>query len=125
MRLSSEMKRAVELARERADLRDELGTILAQRNQFADAEAPFGEALRLQPNLEQAHFHLGVVHLQGQPLDEAAKELGKAVELASQDAAAHYDFAKTRTAQSRNDEALQELRKTVALKPNWYELQIE
>ena len=84
------MKRAVELARERADLRDGLGTILAQRNQFADAEASFAEALRLQPNLEQAHFHLGVVHLPGQQLDEAAKELGKAVELASQDAAAHY-----------------------------------
>ena len=61
------MKRAVELARERADLQDGLGTILAQRNQFADAEASFAEALRLQPNLEQAHFLLGVVHLQGQP----------------------------------------------------------
>ena len=61
------MKRAVELARERADLRDGLGTILAQRNQFADAEASFAEALRLQQNLEQAHFLLGVAHLQGQP----------------------------------------------------------
>ena len=79
----------------------------------------------MQPKLEQADFHLGVVHLQGQQLDEAAKELGKAVELASQDAAAHYYLAKTLTAQSRNDEALQELRKTVALKPDWYELQIE
>jgi tetratricopeptide (TPR) repeat protein len=63
--------------------------------------------------------------LQGQQLDEAAKELGRAVALASQDAAANYYFAKTLTAQSRNDEALQELRKTVALKPDWYELQIE
>ena len=53
------MKRAVELARERADLRDERGTILAQGNQFADAEPSFGEALRFEPNLEQAHFHLG------------------------------------------------------------------
>ena len=79
----SEMRRAVELAPERADLRDDLGTILAQRNQFADAEVAFKEALRLQPNLEQGHFHLGVVRLQAQQLDEAANELGKAVDTGS------------------------------------------
>ena len=73
----SEMRRAVELAPARADLRDDLGTILAQRNQFADAEAAFQEALRLQPNLEQAHFHLGVMRLQAQQLDEAAERIGQ------------------------------------------------
>ena len=59
----AEMRRAVELAPERADLRDDLGNLLAQRNQFAEAESAFQEALRLQPNLEPAHFHLGVVRL--------------------------------------------------------------
>jgi len=79
----------------------------------------------LQPNLAQAHFHLGVVHLQGQHLDEAAAELAKAVELAPQDAAAHYYLAKTLTAQSKNADALQELQKAATLKPDWPELQIE
>src|SRR6202021_352293 len=91
----SEMQRAVELAPERPDLRDEVGTLLAQRNQFADAEVAFKEALRLQANLEQAHFHLGAVHLQRTQLDEAASEFRIAVELAPQDAAAHYFLAKT------------------------------
>ena len=90
------------------------GRSLAQRNQFADAEAAFKEALRLQPNLEQAHFHLGVVYLQAQQLDEAASELGKAIELAPQDAVAHYYLAKTLTAQSKSADALQELRKAAA-----------
>ena len=73
----TEMRRAVELAPERADFRDELGSILAQHNQFADAEAAFKEALHLQSNLEQAHFHIGVVRLQDQHLEEAAAELEK------------------------------------------------
>ena len=71
----AEMKRAVELAPERADVRDDLGNILAQRNQFADAEVAFKEALRLEPNLEPAHFHLGVVRLQAQQLEDAASRI--------------------------------------------------
>ena len=126
----SEIRRAVELAPQRADLRDELGTILAQRNQFADAEASYKEALRVDPNFEPALFHLGAVHLRGEQLDQAAAELGKAVELVPQDAIAHYYLAKTFTEQakavpSKNADALQELRKAAALKPDWLDAQIE
>ena len=98
----AEMRRAVELAPQRADLPDELGTLLAQRNQFAEAEGAFKEAIRLQPDLESAHFHLGVVRLQQQQLQEADDELQQAVKLNPQDAAAHYYLAKTLTAQSEN-----------------------
>jgi len=106
----TEMRCAVELAPERADLQDDLGNLLAQRNHFADAEAAFKEALRLQTDLEPAHFHLGAVHLQAQQYDEAAVELRRAIELAPQDAVAHYYLAKTFTAQSNGADALQELR---------------
>ena len=126
----AEMQRAVELAPQRADLRDELGTIRAQRNQFADAEESFRESLRLQPDFELAHFHLGVVWLQEQHLEEAASELRKAIELVPKDGLAHYYLAKTLSAQSvsaqsKSPEALEELRKAAALKPDWFDLQIE
>ena len=48
----------------RADIRDDLGTILAQRNRDGEAAVAFKEALRLDPNLELAHFHLGVEQAQ-------------------------------------------------------------
>jgi len=48
----AEMQRAVELAPQRANLRDELGTVMAQQNQFPEAEKQFSEALRLDPSLE-------------------------------------------------------------------------
>ena len=51
--------------------------------------------------------------------------MAKAIELAPQDAVAHYYLAKTLTAQSKSAEALQELRKAAALKPDWFELQME
>ena len=110
---------------ERADLRDELGTILAQQNQFADAEVAFKDALRLQPNLEQAHFHLGVVYLQAQQLDQAASELGQGGRTGSARRCGSLLSSENSNAQSKNAEALQELRKAAALKPDWPELQIE
>ena len=45
-----EMQRAVDLAPQRADLRDDLGTLMAQRNQFEDAEKQYSEAIRLRPD---------------------------------------------------------------------------
>lgn len=68
-----EMRRAVELGRNRADLRDELGTLLAQRNQYVEAAAAYNEAIRLQADFAQAHFHLGVVRLQQNQLNEAVR----------------------------------------------------
>src|SRR5215468_5009825 len=68
----TEMQRAVDLAPKRADIRDELGTILAQRNRDQEATAAFKQALTLNPDLELAHFHLGVEYLHAHNLEEAA-----------------------------------------------------
>src|SRR5207248_6560280 len=85
----AEMRQAVALAPQRAELSDELGTLLAQRSQSAEAAGAFKEAIRLQPGLASAHFHLGVIRLQQQHLEEADDELGQAVKLNPQMRAAH------------------------------------
>ena len=57
-----ELRAAVQLAPERAELHDELGSLLAQQLHLDEAAEEFSEAVRLQPEFADARFHLGVVH---------------------------------------------------------------
>ena len=80
----------MDLQPESADLRDELGSVLAQRSQTDEAAKQFSEALRLQPDFAQAALHLGVVRWQQKQMDEALTLLQRAVQSSPQNAQAHY-----------------------------------
>jgi len=62
-----EFRRAIELEPQRAELHDDLGTVLVQKSDAQGAAAEFSEALRLQPNFASAHFHLGVLRTRKNP----------------------------------------------------------
>jgi tetratricopeptide (TPR) repeat protein len=65
------LKRAVELAPERAFLRNNLGYEYALQNRWAEAERQFREALRLAPGLARAQINLGLTLAQQERYEEA------------------------------------------------------
>lgn len=56
-----------------AQIHDELGSLYAQKRDWAQAEAEFGQALKLDPNMAMAHLHLGYVFQAEQKGDPAAE----------------------------------------------------
>jgi len=79
------MKEASSQEPRNPQLRDYLGTLYAQAQDWANAEAQFSEAVRLKPDSPAAHLHLGFV-LQAEHKGSAAQEWLQAYKLAPQDA---------------------------------------
>src|SRR5437773_11446580 len=89
----TELERAAELEPSRADLHDELGSLLAQNAKLDEAAAQFSAALRLKPDYAQAKLHLGVIRWQQKSLDEALALLQLAVQLDQNNPQSHYYLA--------------------------------
>jgi len=79
------MKEAAAEAGDSAQIHDDLGSLYAQRRDWANAEEQFDEALRLQPDFAEAHLQLGFVFQAEQKGDPAA-EWTQAVTLAPNNA---------------------------------------
>ena len=95
MRLLRRCDSAVELAPQRAELRDELGTMLAQRNQFRRGGRQHSKKRSgCSRGWSRRIFILGVDSSAAAAPGRSGDELGKAVKLNPQDAAAHYYLAK-------------------------------
>ena len=86
----------MELAPERADLRDELD-MLAQQALYDDATTEFRKAIELQPDLDSPHLHLGAILFQ-QNLQEALIHLQTA-NLAPDSAQTYFYLGRPRTKQ--------------------------
>ena len=71
-----------------AEARFRLGAIFNKQNRFADAVPEFEEALKLEPNMVNAHIQLGGALLQLKRAAEAERELKKAYELGGASAGA-------------------------------------
>src|SRR5947207_13324371 len=84
------MREAVDLAQNRPELRDELGSLLAEQNDYALAEGEFRAALKLNPQYEHAMLHLGVALLKLEKQPEAKAALQLAVQTNPQDGVAHF-----------------------------------
>ncbi|MFL6195097.1 MAG: protein kinase domain-containing protein [Thermoanaerobaculia bacterium] len=74
-------------------------------------------ALRLNPNLSEAHVVLGFIHLQSWEWDEVEKEFLRALELNPSNADAYQKYTLFLTAQGRHDEALKAIYKARKLDP--------
>lgn len=77
------MTRAIAADPRNAALEDDLGSIYAQQQRWAEARPHFAAAVRLSPALATAHLHLGLV-MQAQGDLEACNELARAAKLAPQ-----------------------------------------
>lgn len=66
---TAHMKQAVLLDPRNAELRDDLGSLYAQRQDWDRAEEELSEAIRLRPDFAMAHLHLGYVFQAEQKAD--------------------------------------------------------
>jgi len=100
---------------ELAALADALGTILARKRQWAEAQQQFESAIALDDLLASPQLHLGMLMVVQQKLDAALPHLQKAAELAPDDPTAQMNLGEGLTALHRDDEALTALRKAEQL----------
>ncbi|MCI4356317.1 MAG: tetratricopeptide repeat protein [Thermoplasmata archaeon] len=90
----------------------------APSSAFPKARAAAEAALRVDPNLSEAHASLGLVRFQYErDFAGADKELRRAIELNPNYPAAHQFYADYLKAMGRFDEALREMRRALALDP--------
>lgn len=100
---------------ETARLYDALGTVLAQQQQYPDAETHFRRAIALDPALAAPHFHLGSVYLAtNRGPSDALAELSQAHSLAPDVVPYTLDLARALAASGLETEAIALLRETLA-----------
>jgi tetratricopeptide (TPR) repeat protein len=113
------------LAEDRTRAREQLekGKQLYRDDQDAEAVLAFMEAIRLDPDLAEAHFRLGLGYESLGKGEEAESQYKKAVaaykkyfEQNENDAQAHYDFGQTYAGLGQYSDAIREYREATKLK---------
>ena len=113
----AKMRQAAAADPRNADWIDQLGTLYAQQQDWAHAQDAFSAALRLNPELAMAHFHLGVT-LDTEQRAGAIDELSKAYELAPGNPAIALQFGQTLAARGNDADAIPVLRRALELNPD-------
>jgi tetratricopeptide (TPR) repeat protein len=97
-------------------LRDDLGSLYAQAQDWTHAEQEFAEAIRLKPDLAAAHLHLGFV-LQAEQKGDAVQQWLQACKLAPGDAKIALAAGKAVADAGQDDQALPILERAHELEP--------
>ncbi len=84
----------------------------------AEAEAALRDALRLAPELPEAHYNLGALLLESGRSEEGEGHLREAIRLEPEMAAAHYNLGVALFYQARLDEAIASVERSLALDPS-------
>ncbi|MBB6142909.1 tetratricopeptide (TPR) repeat protein [Silvibacterium bohemicum] len=112
----SNMKLAVAGDPQNAEWQDELGSLYAQRQDWADATKAFTAALQLSPDSAMVHLHLGITLQAGQQ-PGALDELKKASQLAPQNAAIALQLGQALANAGQDAQAIPVLRHALELDP--------
>ena len=99
-------------------VRSNLGALLRESNPD-EALVQLSEAVRLKPDLAEAHFDLGNLLKQTGRLDEAVGHYHEAIRLMPNLALAHYNLANTLSQMGRLDEANVSFAEAIRLAPNY------
>jgi tetratricopeptide (TPR) repeat protein len=110
------MKEAIAEDPRNAEWQDELGSIYAMQKDWPNAKSAFNTALKANPNLATAHFHLGAA-LEAQNAPGALDELTKAYQLAPQNSVIALELGQSLAAAGDDEQAVQVLRHAVELDP--------
>ena len=110
------MKEAIAADPQNAESQDELGSIYAQHQDWGQAKEAFNAALRINPELAIAHFHLGMT-LQAQQQPGALDELAKASQLAPQDAEITLELGAALANAGEDQRAIPVLKRALELDP--------
>ncbi len=111
------MKEAAAQSGETAQIHDELGSLYAQRKDWPHAAEEFDRALRMNPNLAEAHLHLGFV-LQAEQKGDSVGEWTEACALAPDDGRIALLAGKALADAGQDDKAVPILERAVHLEPN-------
>jgi len=112
-----ELRRAVDVAPDRAATHVELGRALEAVGHRVDAAEEYRIAIRKDPGLAEAHLDLAEVLAADGKLDAAIGQYEIAVGLVPKSADAHFALAIALLARERTDEGIAELERTLALAP--------
>ena len=110
------MAAAIASEPDNAEWRDELGSLYAKQQKWPEAEAAFREAIRLNPQLAQAHFHLGIA-LESNHDSNALDELKLASQLAPADEQISLEAGKALAAFDQTTAAIDQFRQVLANDP--------
>jgi tetratricopeptide (TPR) repeat protein len=88
----------------------QLGLLLAEQRDKAQASAELEKAIRLAPGLVEAHVALGKLAKESQDWATAVRQFEAVVAWKPKDAAAHYDLAAALKASGQSEEAEHEIR---------------
>jgi tetratricopeptide (TPR) repeat protein len=89
------------------------------KDQLDNAVVELQNAIRLQPDLADAHYTLGVLFWQRGEFDQAAGELQKAIQDRPNYAEAHYTLGTVFKQQGKLPESAAELREAIRLQPEF------
>ncbi|HEX3800175.1 MAG TPA: tetratricopeptide repeat protein [Verrucomicrobiae bacterium] len=98
---------------------NELGSVLYDQGQVADAMQHYEMSLKLNPNLAPTHYNLGMAFNGKGDYAAAADEFQRAVSINPGYAPAHYQFGLACFNAGRMDDAIREISFALALAPNF------
>ena len=84
---------------------------------FGNAEKEYKEAIKINPNLAEVHYNLGVLLERLKRHDEAEKEYREVIKINPNYMAAHYNLGNLLADLKRYDEAEKEYRETIRINP--------
>ena len=113
----AELRRAAEAAPD-AGVYNNLGVALARQGKLLEAIDVFGHALRLQPDLADAHRNLALAWSQRGRLAEAEQEFRETLRLTPDSVQAHHELANHLRAVGKLDEAVAHYHEALRLKPD-------
>ncbi len=89
------------------------------KDQLAQAVPEFQEAIRLQPDLADAHYTLGILYWQRGEFDKATEEMHQALATKPDYAEAHYTLGTVYKQQGKLAESATELKEAIRLQPEF------
>ncbi|HEY1424909.1 MAG TPA: tetratricopeptide repeat protein, partial [Candidatus Acidoferrum sp.] len=119
------MKAAVADSPQSAELHDALGSLYAQKENWAAALAEFQQSLTLNPRLAATHLHAGVALLAVQRAPGAVTELTRACELAPNNVVAATELGKAYAANNQDDKAIAAFQHAIHLDVKFAEAKYE
>jgi predicted O-linked N-acetylglucosamine transferase (SPINDLY family) len=98
-----------------------LGAALKELGKLGEAVAAYRQAIRLKPDLAEAHSNLGVALFDQAKIEEAVAAYRQAIRIKPDYAEAHYNLGNALTDQYKLDEAVAAHRQAIRLKPDYAE----
>jgi tetratricopeptide (TPR) repeat protein len=108
-------KRAIEMDRQRDDVRTSLANLLFSLERYGEAENEYQEAYRLNPNPNTA-FSLGQAHMRTERFRDAQEMFEKVIDLAPGAGNGEYGLGQLFNLEGRHEDAIEQLDKAIALR---------